>query len=111
MLACSSRRCGRLRWAGSRRAWFARLHTVSDMVHGASHGYAHQLRFAFVAWQDDGQPEAGQRLQEQAVEPVFEVELGGLGWAELGVCVADEPEDSGQGASELHCFRRGVGDG
>ena len=50
-------------------------------------------------------------MQEQAVESILEVEFGGLGRTELGIGVACEPEDSSQGASELHRFRRGVGDG
>jgi hypothetical protein len=47
-------------------------------------------------------------LEKHSVEAVFDIVLGEPWRTKLGVGVAQEREESVQGASKLHSFRRGM---
>ena len=76
--------------------------------HRARHGDGDELRFPFVLGQDDGQAWAVGRLEEHAVEPIFDIVFGQIDWPELRVGVSDSPQDSMECSAELHGFWRSV---
>ena len=57
--------------------------------HGGGEGDRHELGFAFVPGEDEGQVEAVESPQEHAVEGVLDVLFVGSYGAEFRICVAD----------------------
>ena len=76
-----------------------------DPAHGACEGDADELWFSCVLRQDETQPEAVQSFEEQAVEAVLDVGLGGSDGPVSGICMPDDGEETVQSPAELHSFR------
>jgi hypothetical protein len=64
-------------------------------THREGEGNRHKLWLVVIAWHEDSELGRVVRVQEEAVEPVGDVELCQVDWSHVGVGVPEQPQDAG----------------